>query len=259
MRKSRLFIPEKMGSLVGVRQPKHFVLSISTFLLLLLFPSAIFSQSKFEFGLSLGPTLGFPLYVDDGTAPDGVVDAIKDAETWAPGGSVTLLVKMHLSEKLGVRTGFGLVATGHGTKESDVNFPTPEPDAPESVKFIYRKNYLELPLQVDFKLGKGDAPDFFYLSGGASLWVNISNKTVQVATFADGKKERTSSDDTTSDFRKSNILLQLGFGYEQELSKRMRLAIEPQAKMTLLTLWEEHVPLNRKLLTVGLSFSVFFK
>ena len=120
LRKSRLFIPEKMGSLVGVRQPKHFVLSISTFLLLLLFPSAIFSQSKFEFGLSLGPTLGFPLYVDDGTAPDGVVDAIKDAETWAPGGSVTLLVKMHLSEKLGVRTGFGLVATGHGTKESDV-------------------------------------------------------------------------------------------------------------------------------------------
>ncbi len=233
---------------------KHF-----TFVLLLLFPSAIFSQSKFEFGLSLAPSLGFPLYVDDGTAPGGVTEIIKDTETWTPGGSATLLIKMRLSEKLGLSTGFGYVVSGFGTKKNKVSPPQPPSSFPESIKLIYRKNYLELPLLVNCKLGHSDELGFFYLSGGASLWINLANKTIQVATFADGKKERTSVEDNSSEYRKSNFLIQLGFGFEQQLSDRLRLAIEPQVKMTMLTLIEEQVPLNRKLLTAGLSFSVFFK
>lgn len=229
------------------------------YFLLFLFPSAMFSQSKFEFGLSLSPSIGLPLYVSDGTAPNGVIEAIKDVETWAPGGSAMIQVKMNFSERISAMTGFGYTVTGYGTKESELNFPMPDPTQPEKVKLIYRKTYLEVPVQFRWRIGKSEAPDFFYLSGGAALWLNLTNKTIQRATFAGGKVERSSTEDTQLDYRKSNILVQLGVGYEQQVSEQMRLAIEPQVKMTLLTLIDEDVPLNRKLLTAGLAFSVYFK
>ncbi len=219
----------------------------------------VFLQAQTTLGAYVSPLVSIPLYESDGSVPPGVEEAIREVERYAPGFAGGLVVRRPLGTHWQLQTGIGYLYAGIGYREEELQFGNGDPDAPLKGKLTKRNTFVEVPTHVYWTPWHKDAEQKVFFLAGSSLLFNVDNWTRQRLTFADGRVEVSKHDSDDHRYRKTNFSIDAGVGYEESISDEVALSMALRSRMSMLTLWEMDVPLNRRLLTLEVVFTAYLR
>lgn len=139
------------------------------------------------------------------------------------------MISKEIFDWLEVRTGLGYMNCGEKTGWiSLVNGPQHDPADPTEVFFRYKQHFIELPVGGRFKIGQRVFSDLTILN-----MLNVNNTYDEVYRFLDQSKERERNEDNSTDFRKYNLGIELGFGVNILNKESVSIYVEPNIAYTL--------------------------
>lgn len=232
--------------------------SILLFLLLFVGLTSQAQDKKFQFGLNLFPNYSVGILTNDGTAPTYLETGVQQMETWKPSVSGNIFVEYKLNEKSSVGFGLGYQNNGERIKMIDLIFgvdpqtglPIVDPSLPTAVKFLYNHHNIEIPLYYKYSFGSR-----WFLTGGISTILNVSNTVGSVQYFADGSKEKNSEENTGTDFRTLNFSGNIGCGLDYFKNEKIALFANPYIQYGVLGI-SKTASINRHFMSIGLSTGI---
>lgn len=215
-------------------------------------------EKKFDFGLCLFPNYSLGVISNDGSVPSSAESTFQDIETWKPSISANIFVEYNLNKKSSIGIGLGYQNNGERTRKFDIIFGInpntgeiiTDPSAPSQARSIYNHHNIEIPVYYKHSFGER-----FYLLVGSSAIINISNTKTGVKYYADGSKERSTSEDNSTDFRGLNFSGNVGFGLDFLKKEKFSLFVHPFIQYGILGV-SKSASLNRNILSLGISMGI---
>ena len=90
---------------------------------------------------------------------------------------------------------------------------------------------------------------------GTSGIVNVSNTASIIKYFEDGTKEKNTEEDNSTDFRRFNFSVNLGFGLNYLKTEKLALFLHPYIQYGVLGI-SKSAALNRNFLSLGISTGI---
>lgn len=126
---------------------------------------------------------------------------------------------------------------------------------PVKVRFIYSYNYLDIPFKINYLVS--DKKLKLFITGGLSANIFLFQKTTSIIEYEDGTTERNTLTDRRRGFDRINLAFLVGFAAEYELSKRLRLHLEPVYRRSITSIISS--PLKEYLFSAGVNTGVYYK
>jgi hypothetical protein len=233
------------------------------FLALVLLPCILFeargqrknlADRSISIGIMASPDFSYRTLRENapGTGNDLVIDSRNEQENPNFGYTTGIVLNMSLSQKIRLNTGFCFSTKGYRTKEYELFYgPPPLPTEPTAARVIYRFDYIEIPVLIDFILRKGKMS--LIPAAGITLQCLIKAKNEAKLDFEDGHSESRATT-TTGDFRKFNLSPTVGFGLEYKPCNNLVLVAAPTFRYGLVKIVDK--PVTEFLWNVGLNLSV---
>lgn len=215
---------------------------------------------KFSVGINLFPNFSAGIISNDGNTPGEVQASFDAIETWKPCLSSTFFVEYTINEKSMLGFGMGYQNNGEKTKKLQLIFainpqtgqPIINPSDPSEAKFVYNRHNLELPIYYKRLFGKR-----FYMQAGVSGMFNLLNSSTTVKYYLDDSKERNTSFDNSTDYRRFNLAADLGCGWNYLTREKFTLYVQPSLQYGILGV-SKSASLNRNFLSMGISTGIKF-
>ncbi len=124
---------------------------------------------------------------------------------------------------------------------------------PKSVKFIYNHYYIDIPLKVTYKMGKGK----IRIIGGLGITTNILIKSTQQSIFEyqNGDKEK-STVPANEAYKQLNLSPNISFGIERKFKSNHVVRVEYNVSHGILGIID--APITANLWSSGINFSYYF-
>ncbi|MFT6746571.1 MAG: hypothetical protein ACJAZ2_000912 [Glaciecola sp.] len=213
-------------------------------------------ENKWSFGMNLFPnySIGF-LVTNSNVNPTSsfapIVSSIGRYETGKISFAGNTFVEYAITEKLKISAGVGYLNNGVQSSFDNLIFGIPTgSDFPESIVIYHNHHNIEIPVLFKLYFGKK-----FYGQAGLSATLNLSNKTTTAYTYGSGTSEKTTVNDNSTPYRKTNLYANLGFGFDYLVKEKFALYIQPCTQYGFLGI-AENVPLNRIMFSFGLSTGI---
>ncbi|MEN0002781.1 MAG: outer membrane beta-barrel protein [Bacteroidota bacterium] len=223
-------------------------------LLLFLLPTLATSQSTFNWGINAYPHLAGTRVLSFGQLSNRQLAEINEREItrFGYGGGVFAQWK---GEKLAFQLGLSYLDTGYRTIRDTIPTDAPRPANATEQRLLFRYQYIELPVEIQFYQNFRDKYAFFFMLG-ASFSYNLNN--TQTTIFYTGDTDTRDTDTLPiEEFNRFNYAFQSGLGFEAKLNNKLGLFIEPVFQFWLQEVFKER-ELNRSLYTFGLKVGLRF-
>lgn len=238
---------------------KHLLIFILAFSTVGFFAQEFSSKkfNRFQLGVSFSPDVCYrTLKETDITTTQTnfyVMDARNKMEAPKFGYTGGVNFSYALNHWLSIESGLHYSNKGYGMKKQDLYSNQQEPGIPTNFKFIENFYYLDLPLKVNFSLGKNRWR--FISSVGASTNLFLKESQTQVLYFSDKTDRSTSSDGNK--YNNMNISPMVSLGIDYHLSNKMSLRVEPTFRYGLLKIID--APVTAYLFSAGLNVGYYVK
>ena len=241
----------------------HYPMNLLSLTALLFVFSALTGNAqskKFAVGINLFPNYSAGIISNDGNTPGEVQSSFDAIETWKPCLSSSLFVEYSINEKSMLGFGMGYQNNGEKTKKLQLIFainpqtgePIINPSDPSHAKFVYNRHNLELPIYYKRLMGNR-----FYLQAGVSGLINLFNTSTSIKYYRDDSKERNTSIDKSTDYRRFNLAANLGCGWNYLTREKYTLFVQPSLQYGILGV-SQSASLNRNFFSMGISTGIKF-
>jgi hypothetical protein len=163
---------------------------------------------------------------------------------------VNVFSEYDLNVKSKLRVGFGFSKTAYKTSKRKTSTAVPDPKLPEYSQFIWQHQDIVIPILYSKYFKKGTSK--FYFIGGLAPLIKINRIVKFKEWFADGSSDTESNNDNSLDFKKLNVNLLLGIGYDINISSKNRIFIQPTFDCNILGI-SNQANLNRRIYSIGLT------
>lgn len=229
-------------------------------LFLVVFSRVMAQDRKFNFGVGVFPNLSFGITTNNGNTPGYVENAYKEIEISQIAYSVNGFTEYQLSKRTRLGIGLGLQKNGEQTGKMELIFqidpvtgePIVNPSNPTHAKSVYNHYNVEVPLYFKLNFGKKS-----YFLVGASALLNFSNTNTQVLYYSNHKKERSTVQDNSTDFRTFNVMGNIGYGIDYLKREKFTLFFQPYVQYGILGV-SKTANLNRNILSIGFVTGIRF-
>jgi len=224
------------------------------------------TYNKILIGLSVSPDYTYRTLLSDGSASsDAIHEYRNETEKAKIGYTLGLNFNYNFSRKFGLRTGVLFSNKGYQTDLGGLIFgdQTPrrsfepvdpnDPSLPARAKNIYNHYYLDIPLKVTYKMGKGKIRFISSLGITTNILIKSTVKTIFEYQNGDKNKSTNSAFETYNQLNFSPII---SFGIESSLKNNHIIRIEPSFNYGLLKIINS--PVTAKLWSAGINFSYYF-
>lgn len=234
---------------------KYLILLFSSLLILNSYGQGNQDFKKVLLGVNFSPDYCYrALRNTTGSADvDFIIREWNNIEIPKPGFTAGCDVGINFSRRVGMGVGVQYASKGYQTKFLPLIFGQPTPDDPQQARMIYRYNYIEVPVKVNYKYGENN----YRLIAGAGLIAGVLSSTNNSTKlkFSDGRTDRKNYPGRQS-FDKVNLSLLVSLGLEVNLSKRLNLRIEPTFRHEVLE--SNRSPIATNFWSAGLNMGVYF-
>jgi len=233
-------------------------ITLTTAILLLFSFNGNTQSKKFSLGIHLYPNFSAGIISNDGNTQGEVQTGFDAIETWKPSLNSNVFVEYQLTAKSLLGFGLGYHNNGEKTQKLTLSFnidpitgqPFADPEAPAYAKFVYNRHHVEVPLYYKRMFGLR-----FYVQAGISGMINVLNTTSSIKYFSDGTKDRNTSEDQSTDFRRFNLAANLGCGWNYLNHEKYKLYVQPMVQYGILGV-SKSASLNRNFLLLGISTGI---
>lgn len=215
-------------------------------LIISLFPLTIFGQQK-----TTGSKINIGLFITpEFTCLTNNSANVQQELTSEFGISTGLILKIKLSNKLFIRTGFGYGYKNYSNMQTGLIFGSdidPVKGFISESKFETKINFkeLQLPFSIQYDLKKQ-----LFIAGGIEFLYLFENNTEKILYYGNGTKETR----TNNYFEQFNLAPTLSIGYNIPISDKFNVSIEPMFKYYLI----EYIINESHLFNFGLRITVNF-
>ena len=115
------------------------------------------------------------------------------------------------------------------TDKEDIILQFPDPTTPSQVQFYYPHYNIEIPLMFQHYLKKR-----FYVITGISGILNVKNQIKEIKYFSNGTTTETNSTDNSTNYRKINMTVNLGFGFDYIKKENFSCFIQPFFQLAIM-------------------------
>ncbi|TAH27720.1 MAG: PorT family protein [Cytophagales bacterium] len=209
---------------------------------------------RVQIGINISPDICFrTVKINDGNSSRGLLINLRnDMETIKVGYTVGLNVCFNIKKFVGLETGIQYSNKGYQTKKMNYAFVQPEPSLPEQLKLIYNFHYIDIPLKVNFTIGKKKVR--FFTSVGLVTNILIKETETSLVYYSDHTDKKINP--TYFDYNKVNISPTISAGIDYKINNRMNLRVEPTFRYGVLKIIDE--PVTEYLYSSGLNISYYF-
>lgn len=211
---------------------------------------------RFQFGINISPDACYrTLKNNDGSSTSDIIIRVRDDnETFKLGYTAGLNVCYNINGHFGIETGIQYSNKGYRTKNKNLSWGSSSPDLPIKSKFIYDFHYIDVPLKLNYTIGKRKVR--FLASAGLAANIFLKETQRHVLEKADGKKDR-SKTTPSNDYQKLNISPIMGVGIDYRLNNRMNMRLEPMFRYGILKIINDK-PITGYLYSGGLNIGLYF-
>ncbi len=210
---------------------------------------------RFEIGISASPEICYrTLLNNDGSQNStSIINYRNENETVKMGYTGGLHLGYNFNERFGFQTGIQYANRGFSTKKIEIAGSLIDPVVPESFKYNYNYQYLEIPTKVNFSFGTNSMR--LTTSAGVSTAFLIKQSRTYIANF----KDSTTRQDITSidAYNRFNLFATISAGLEMHISPIMRIKVEPTFRYGLLKITD--TPVSGRWYSGGLNVSYFLR
>jgi hypothetical protein len=214
------------------------------------------NYSRFQFGVNFSPDACYRTLknTDGSESSDFVIDTRNDMETIKFGYTTGVNFQYNLNRFWGVSLGVHYANRGYQNKKIDVVPPTSQPDPalPEQFKFIQNFHTLDLPLKLNFTLGKNK---FRFTTGiGAAANFLLKESQTSVMYFAD--RTTRNSGPSGYNYKKWNLSPFFSIGIDYQLNQKMNLRVEPTVRYGIIQIID--APVTGYVFNAGLNVGYYY-
>lgn len=207
-------------------------------------------DKKFKFGLSVNSGISDNIISSSSNTPTSVTTTYRKLEKPAFSYQISIFSDYPLSAQSKLRLGLGFSKTAYKTSKRKSSTAVPEPTIPEYTQFIWQHQDIVIPILYTQYLKNGASK--FYFVSGLEPQIKI-NRTVKFNQwFSDGGSNTKQEEDNSTDFRKVNLNLTFGIGYDVKISSRSTIFIQPTFDCNILGI-SNKANLNRRIYSIGLT------
>ncbi|HEX8516343.1 MAG TPA: outer membrane beta-barrel protein [Bacteroidia bacterium] len=218
---------------------------------------------RLRLGFSISPDFCFRkletvVYRDNPTMP-----VLNRIEIPRAGYTAGINTEYSFNEIIGLQLGFYYSDKGYQTQMEDMHFGaidprrdfyySPDGKVPVRGKFVYHYHYLDIPVKVNFILGKKKVR--FIASTGAAANLFLKETTTSVVEYEDGSKKRYRRG-SSFNYNKLNISPQVSAGIDWKIGDKSSLRIEPTFRYGILQIID--APVTEYLWNAGLNIGYYF-
>jgi hypothetical protein len=214
---------------------------------------------RFFIGINFSPDYCFrTLKNNGGSSIDAMIyegdNKIERAKFgFTSGINVCYIFTKHISIDLGVQYS----NKGYQTEENPLTFGTPRgvvyTNLPTSGKFVYRYNYIDIPLKANFIFGKKKLRLISSIGLITSVFINTTNSFV--GEYSNGSSFKNSST-TSSGYNKVNLSPIISCGIDYKINDRMFFRVEPTFRYAILKTVDASIA--EYVWSAGLNVSYYF-
>ncbi len=209
---------------------------------------------RFQIGINFSPDICFrTLKINENHSTSNLVlNQRNKIETMKFGYTSGLNVCFSITKFIGMETGIQYSNKGYQTKFIDLTSNQPDPSIPNKIKIIYNFHFIDIPLKVNFTLGKKKVR--FFSSVGLTANILIKETQTSILVFSNHTDKQTQP--TSYDYNKTNISPTISLGIDYKINNRMNLRVEPTFRYGVLKII--NAPLTGYLYNGGLNISYYF-
>ena len=209
---------------------------------------------RVQIGINFSPDICFRLLKNnDGSSTSDIgIKRSNENEIVKFGYTAGLNVCFNIIKFVGIETGIQYSNKGYQTKTIDYTFGQPNPFAPKEGKFIFNFHYIDIPLKVNFTIGKKKVR--FFTSVGLTTNIFIKETQTSILKYTDRTDRITKP--TSYDYNRINISPTISLGIDYKINSRMNLRIEPIFRYGVLKIID--APVTGYLYNGGLNISYYF-
>jgi hypothetical protein len=215
--------------------------------------------SRFFIGVNFSPDYCYRTikHTDNSYLSDFIYDTRNKIEQpklgFTSGINVCYILTKHISLDLGLQYS----NKGYQTKNETLIYPTPGSAAtynlPTSGRFVYRYNYIDIPLKANFVFGKKKLR--LITSVGLTTNIFISETNSFIGKYSNGSSFRSSS---TANYGLSRVNLSplISCGIDYKINNKMFFRVEPTFRYSILS--TVNAPITEYVWSAGLNVSYYF-
>jgi hypothetical protein len=227
------------------------------------FSFALFAQEKptnnfkrFQLGINFSPDACFRMLenTNASSTSDELISLRNDMEIVKFGYTTGLNFQYNLNPIIALELGAHFSNKGYQMKKQDLVPPTsqPDPSLPEQFKFVQNFQTIDLPLGVNFTLGKNNLRFITCVGAAANFLVKESQTTVLYYSDRTDKKNIPN----TYDYKKFNVTPFLSLGIDYRINQNMNIRIEPTIRYGIMKIIE--APITAYLFNAGFNVGYYY-
>ena len=209
---------------------------------------------RVQIGINVSPDVCFrTLKNNDGSASSNlVIDQRNKNETVKVGYTLGLNVCFNIKKFVGLEAGIQYSNKGYQTKKQDLAFGQPNPSLPNQSKFVYDYHCIDIPVKVNFTIGKKKVRLFT----SVGLTTNVFIKETQTSFWYYSNHTDKKTNTANYDYNKVNLSPMVSVGIDYKINGRMNLRVEPTFRYGVLKII--NAPVTGYLYSGGLNISYYF-
>ncbi len=209
---------------------------------------------RFQIGINISPDICFRSIknIDGGSLGDMIIKLRNETENIKVSYTVGLNACYSIKRFVSLEAGIQYSNKGNETKFLDLVFDQPDPSLPEKAKMIYSYHYIDIPVKVNFTIGKKKVR--FFTSVGVTTNIFIKETQIGVLVYSD-RTERINTS-TNTNYNNVNISPTISVGIDYKINNRMNLRVEPTFRYGVLKITD--TPVTDYLYSGGLNISYYF-
>ena len=209
---------------------------------------------RVQIGINFSPDICFRTLKNNygRSTSDLIIKRNNENEIVKFGYTAGLNVCFNIKRFVGIETGIQYSNKGYQTKTIDYTSGQPSPFAPKEGQFIFNFHFIDIPLKVNFTIGKKKVR--FFTSVGLTTNIFIKETQTSILKYTDRTDRNTKQ--TTYDYNRINISPTISLGIDYKINSRMNLRIEPTFRYGVLKIID--APVTGYLYNGGLNISYYF-
>lgn len=189
---------------------------------------------------------------DGNTSTDLVIKNRNNIEIAKFGYTTELNVLINFSQTVGLETGLQFSNKGYQTKNKGLVYFPGSPNQSTKAQITYAYQYIGIPLKAKFSAGKSKTR--FVSSIGVITNFILTVKQTNKLEYSDGRTTKNSSS-SAQGFDRVDISPVISFGFDHQLSNKIRLIAEPVFRYGILR--TKDAPVKEHLWNMGLNIGLY--
>jgi hypothetical protein len=211
------------------------------------------NEKKLKFGVSYMPAITFRTLKF--SVQQGFLETMRNQkETPRYGHNLAVIVQRSLGKKGSGELGVSFSEAGYKTKEAALTWEPSSPNYPLSANASFSYRYLSFSAMYRYVLAGRKIQ--YYIMPGFSLDAFIERKTSILISYANGKKEKSTSS-VRGGFSESGVSIIAAAGVKFKLSNHYAVCLEPTFRRGLISISPDNNS-REYLYSVGVNFIVLF-